>query len=67
MNDGGGSLINPDGVVPSQTVGVSASVVFPCIINLQKISSGASSRGWSWKKGRKMVVCVNIKTLVLIY
>jgi len=29
-DDGGGSLISPDGVAPGQMVGVSASVIFPC-------------------------------------
>ena len=29
-DNGGGSLISLDGVSPSQTVDVSASVIFPC-------------------------------------
>ena len=47
--DGGGSLISPDGVMPSQMVGVSASVTFPCTIKVQKkiSSSGTDSE----KKG----------------
>jgi len=28
--DGGGSLTSSEGVAPSQTIGVSASVIFPC-------------------------------------
>jgi len=35
-DDGGGSLISPDGVAPSWNIGVSASVIFPCTINVQK-------------------------------
>ena len=31
-DEGGGSLISPDGVAPSRTVGVPASVIFPCTI-----------------------------------
>ena len=31
-DDGGGSLISPDGVVPSRIVSVSASVIFHCTI-----------------------------------
>ena len=33
---GGGSLISPDGVAPSQMVGVSAFVILPCTIKVQK-------------------------------
>jgi len=45
-DDGGWSLISPDRVAPSQMVGVSASVVFPCTIKVQKkISSGTGSSG----------------------
>ena len=32
----GGSLISPDGVAPSQIVGVSASVIFPCTIKSRR-------------------------------
>ena len=32
-DEGGGSLISPDGVVPSQTVSVSVSDISPCTIN----------------------------------
>ena len=35
-DDGGGSLINLDGVVPSQIVGVSASVIFACSIKSRR-------------------------------
>jgi len=45
-DDGGGSLMNPDGVATSRTVGVSSSVIFPCTMKVQeKISSGTSSPG----------------------
>ena len=39
-NDGGRSMISPDGVVPSRIVGVSANVIFPCTIKFRRISSG---------------------------
>ena len=43
---GGKSLISPDGVAPIRMVGVSASVIFPCTIKVQKkISSGTGSPG----------------------
>jgi len=49
-------LVSPDGVAPSRMVGVSASVNLPLHHKVQKFSSGTSSPGWSWKKGRKTVV-----------
>ena len=51
-------LISPDGVAPNRMVSVSASVNLPLHHKIQKFSSGTSSPGWSWKKGRKMVVVV---------
>ena len=42
-DDGGGSLISLDGVTPSQMVGVSASVTFPCTIKVQKKTSSGTS------------------------
>ena len=39
-------------------VGVSASINLPLHHKVQKFSSGTGSPGWSWKKGRKTVVCV---------
>jgi len=36
-DDGGGSLISPDGVAPSRIVGVSASDVSPCTMKPRKI------------------------------
>jgi len=35
-DDGGGPLISPVGVAPSQMVRVSASVIFPCTIKVQR-------------------------------
>ena len=52
------ALVSPDGVAPSQMVSVSASVNLPLHRKVQKISSGTSSPGWSWKKGCNMVVVV---------
>jgi len=45
------ALVSPDGVAPSQMVGVSALV---CL----KFSSGTGSPGWSQKNGHKTVVVV---------
>jgi len=45
------ALVSPDGVAPSQIVGVSASV---CL----EFSSGTGSPGWSRKSGHKTVVVV---------
>jgi len=45
-DDGGGPLLSPDGVSPSQMIGVSTPVMFPCTIKVQKkISSGTQSPG----------------------
>jgi len=52
------ALVSPDGVAPSRIVSVSASVNLPLHHKVQKLSSGTGSPGWSWKKGRKMVVVV---------
>ena len=52
------ALVSPDGVVPSQMVGVSASVNFSLHHKVQKFSSGTGSPGWFQKKGRKTVVVV---------
>jgi len=50
------TLVSPDGVAPSQMVGVSACVNLPLHHEVQKFSSGIGSPGWSRKKGHKMVV-----------
>jgi len=52
------ALFSPVGVVPSQMVGMSASVNLPLHHKVQKFSSGNGSPGWSRKKGRKTVVVV---------
>jgi len=36
----GGGTISPVGVVPTRTVGTSASIIFPCSIKIQKTGSG---------------------------
>ena len=50
------ALVNPDGVVPSRMVGVSASVNLPLHHKVQKFSSGTGSPGWSRTKGRRKTV-----------
>jgi len=50
------TLVSPDGVAPSQMVGVSASVNLLLHHRVQNFSSGAGSPRWSRKEGRKMVV-----------
>jgi len=52
------ALVRPDGVAPSQMVGMSASVGLPLQRKVQKFSSGTGSPGWSRKKGRKTVVVI---------
>ena len=52
-------MFSPDGVVPSQMVGVSASVSLPLHHKVQKFSSGTGSPGWSQKKGRETVVVLS--------
>jgi len=58
-DDGGGSLISPDGVAPSRIVGVSVSVVLPCSIKFRRRFLLApvhlGSRG---KRPRNGCVCV---------
>jgi len=36
----GGGAISPVGVAPTQTVGTSASIIFPCSIKIQKTGGG---------------------------
>ena len=45
-------------------VGRSASVNLPLHHEVQKFSSGTSSPGWSWKKGRKTVVWCGVVRFV---
>ena len=52
------ALLSPDGLAPSQMVGVCASVNLPLHHKVQRFSFGTSSPRWSRKKGRKMVVVV---------
>jgi len=52
------ALVGPNGVAPSWTVGVPASVNLPLHHKLQKFSSGTGSPRWSRKKGRKTLVVV---------
>jgi len=46
-------LVSPDGVAPSQMVGVSASLNVPLHHKVQKFSSGTGSPGWSQKRAVK--------------
>jgi len=61
------ALVSLDGVAPSRMVGVSTSVNFPLHHKVQKFSSGTSSPGWSWKKGRKMVVVIVVVIVVVVW
>ena len=62
------ALVSPDGVAPTQTVGVSASVNLPLHHKVQRFSSSTVSSGWSQKKGRKTVVVVVVsKKFVIIW
>jgi len=62
MGDNGGwSLVSPDGVATTRMVGVSASVIFPCTVKVQKFSSGSGSPGWSRKRAvKQLCVCVYV-------
>ena len=60
-------MVSPDGVAPSQVVGVSASVNLPLLHKVQKFSSGTGSPGWSWKKGCEMVVVVVVLQKIAIF
>jgi len=44
IDDGGGLLISPDTVAPSRMVGMSASVVFPCIIKSRRFLLAPADR-----------------------
>jgi len=50
-DDGGGSLINPDGVASSRMVGVSASDIFPCSIKSRRSLLLAPAHPGSPEKG----------------
>ena len=50
------ALASPDGVAPSRMVSVSASVNLPLHHEVQKVSSGTGSPGWSRKNGCKTAV-----------
>ena len=64
------ALVSPDGVAPTQMVGVSASVNLPLHHKVQRFSSGTGSPGWSRKKGHKTVaaflIAINSLTKHLI-
>jgi len=60
LGDGGGGhwlVRNPDGVMPSWMVSVSASVNLPLHHKVQKFSSGTGSPGWSQKRAVKWLWC----------
>ena len=58
-------MLSPDGVAPSQMVGVSASVNLPLHPKVQKFSSGTGSPGWSRKKAIKRL-CVYVCVCVCV-
>jgi len=59
-------VVSPDGVAPSQMVGVSASVNHPLHHKVHKFSSGTGSPGWSQKNGHKTVVVVITKEVLIV-
>jgi len=67
-DDGGGSLVSPDGVVPSRMVGVSASLIFPCTIKSRRRFLLAPAHPVSpWKRAIKwLCVCVCVKIYVYL-
>jgi len=62
-DDGGGSLISPDGVVPSWIVGVSASDISSCIIKSRKkfLLAPVDPGGTGKKAVKWLCVCVAIQ------
>jgi len=66
-DDGGGLLISPDGVAPSQIVGVSAYVIFPCTIKVQKILLAPAHLGSPGKRDvKQLCVCVCVCVLLVV-
>ena len=62
-DDGGGTLINLDGMVPSRIVSVSASVIFPCTIKFRRsfLLAPAHPRGSPGKRVvKRLCVCAII-------
>ena len=60
-------MLSPDGVAPSRTVGVSASVNLTLRHKVQKFSSGTGSPGWSRKRAiKRLYVCLCVCYVVLI-
>jgi len=57
-DDGGGSLISPDGVASSQTVFVSASIMFPCTIKSRRFLLLAPAHPCSPRKRAIKRLCV---------
>jgi len=59
-HDGGGSLISPDGVAPSQMVGVSAFVILPCTIKSRRFLLALAHLSSSGKRAIKwLCVCAD--------
>jgi len=54
------ALLRPDGVSPSQMVGVSASVNLPLHHKVQRFSSGTGSPGWSQKRSLKRLWYISV-------
>ena len=62
------ALVSPDGVVPSQMVGVSASVGLHLHHKVQKFSSGPGSPGGPGKRAIKwLCVCVSFTPYINFY
>ena len=68
---GCGSLISPDGVAPSHIVGVSASVIFPCIIKSRRrfllAPAYPVTTGSPRKRAVKWFVCVAIVYSLVLF
>jgi len=57
-DDGGGPLISPDGVAPSQMVGVSASVIFPCTTKSRRFLLALAHPGSPRKRAiKRLCMC----------
>jgi len=66
-DEGGGSLISPDGVVPSRMVSVSASDIFPCTIKSgRRFLPAPAHTGSPGKRAvKRLCVCVCVCGIIL--
>jgi len=65
-DEGGGSLISPDGVALSRIVGVSASDISPCTIKFRRsFLLPPAHPGFPGKRAVKRFVCVSSESIAM--